>query len=80
MDGCSPSHLSGDDPVRGRRHLHEYRNTLRARDDLREAEPLWALSVLEWRAGDSDRAAEYAHELLSLAAQSGSEHSEPTWI
>jgi DNA-binding CsgD family transcriptional regulator len=69
---------SGEDFERGRRHLHEYREALRARgDDVREVEPLWGLSVLEWRAGNWDLAARRARDLLSLAAQTGAEGEEP---
>ncbi len=70
---------SGEDFERGRRHLHEYREALRARgDEVREVEPLWGLSVLEWRAGNWDRAAGQARDLLALAAQLGAE-GEPVW-
>jgi DNA-binding CsgD family transcriptional regulator len=70
---------SGEDFERGRRHLHEYREALRARgDDVMEVEPLWGLSVLEWRAGNWDLAARHTRELLALAAQIGAE-GEPVW-
>jgi DNA-binding CsgD family transcriptional regulator len=71
---------SGEEPERGRRHLHEYRETMRARrDDVREAEPLWGLSVLEWRAGNWDLAARHAQDLLALASQVGVEGEDPVW-
>jgi tetratricopeptide (TPR) repeat protein len=62
---------------RGRRHLHEYRAALQARDDLREVEALWGLSVVEWRAGNWELAARYAEDLLALAAQTGAEAGQP---
>ena len=34
--------------------LEELRDTLNARDDLREADALWLLSLVEWRAGNWD--------------------------
>ena len=71
---------SGEDLERGRRHLHEYREAMRARgDEVTEVEPLWGLSVLEWRAGNWDLAARFARDLLALAAQTGAEGEEPVW-
>jgi DNA-binding CsgD family transcriptional regulator len=71
---------SGEDPERGRRHLHEYREAMRVRgDEVREVEPLWGLSVLEWRAGNWDLAARRARDLLALAAQVGAEGEDPVW-
>lgn len=68
------------DVERGRRHLHEYREAMRARgDDVGEVEPLWGLSVLEWRAGNWDLAARYAQDLLALAAQIGREGESSVW-
>lgn len=71
---------SGEDFERGRRHEHKEREAIRARgDEVREVEPLWGLSVLEWRAGNWDLAARYARDLLALAAQTGPEGEEPVW-
>src|SRR5439155_1699025 len=71
---------SGEDLERGRRHLHEYREAMRARGhEVTEVEPLWGLSVLEWRAGNWDLAARQARDLLALAAQTGAEGEEPVW-
>lgn len=71
---------SGEDFERGRRHLHAYREALRARgDEVKEAEPLWGFSVLEWRAGNWDLAACRARDLLALAAQTGAEGEAPVW-
>ncbi len=71
---------SGEDLERGRRHLDAYREAMRARgDEVTEVEPLWGLSVLEWRAGNWDLAARFARDLLTLAAQTGAEGEQPVW-
>ena len=51
--------------------LEELRDTLNARDDLREADALWLLSLVEWRAGNWDAAAQWATGTLALRAQFG---------
>ena len=51
--------------------LEELRITLNARDDLREADALWLLSLVEWRAGNWDAAAQWASGTLTLRAQFG---------
>lgn len=56
---------------RGRRHLEAWREALHARDDPAEAEALWYLSLLEWRAGRWELGARYAAESLALRAQFG---------
>jgi DNA-binding CsgD family transcriptional regulator len=56
---------------RARVLLEELREALNARDDLEEAQALWLLSILEWRAGNWDRAAGHAADSLELRAQFG---------
>jgi DNA-binding CsgD family transcriptional regulator len=62
---------------RARVLLEELREVLRARDDLEEAQALWLLSILEWRAGNWDRAAGHAADSLALRAQFGREGLQP---
>jgi DNA-binding CsgD family transcriptional regulator len=50
---------------------------LSARDDLREADALWLLSILEWRAGNWDVAAQRAAGALALRAQFGRAGLQP---
>lgn len=56
---------------RGRQHLKAWREALSARDDPAEAEALWYLSLLEWRAGDWELGAHYAADSLALREQFG---------
>ena len=56
-----------------RRPLEESREILSAREDFEECQTLWLLSVLEWRAGNWDRAARHAADSLALRAQFGRE-------
>jgi DNA-binding CsgD family transcriptional regulator len=51
--------------------------TLNARDDLREADALWLLSILEWRAGNWDLAASRAADTLALREQFGRAGLQP---
>jgi DNA-binding CsgD family transcriptional regulator len=54
-----------------RRLLEGSREPLNARDDPEEAEVLWLLSILEWRAGNWDVAARHAAGSLALREQFG---------
>jgi DNA-binding CsgD family transcriptional regulator len=58
-----------------RRVLDEARRALNARGDAREEDALWYLTVLEWRAGNWDRAAEHAAASAVLGEQFG--HTAP---
>ncbi len=60
---------------RARRLLEERREALHARDDPEE--PLWLLSILEWRAGNWELGARYAADSLALRAQFGYEGEQP---
>ncbi len=51
--------------------LVESRQALGARDDPEEAQTLWLLSILEWRAGNWDLAARHAADSLALREQFG---------
>jgi tetratricopeptide (TPR) repeat protein len=51
--------------------LEESRETLNARDDPEEAQALWLLSILEWRAGNWDLAARHAADSLALREHFG---------
>jgi DNA-binding CsgD family transcriptional regulator len=62
---------------RARVILEESREALNARGDLREADALWLLSLIEWRAGNWDRAAGRAAETLTLRAQFGRAGLQP---
>jgi DNA-binding CsgD family transcriptional regulator len=62
---------------RARRLLGDRRQALNARDDPEEADALWMLSVLEWRAGNWELAARHAADLLALRAQFGREGAQP---
>jgi DNA-binding CsgD family transcriptional regulator len=63
---------------RARRLLEGWREGLSTRDDPEEANVLWLLSVLEWRAGNWEQAARQAADLLALRAQFGRER-EGRW-
>ena len=56
---------------RARVLVEESREALSARDDPEEAEALWLLSILEWRAGNWDLAARHAADSLALREQFG---------
>ena len=56
---------------RARMILEESREALNARDDPEEAQTLWLLSILEWRAGNWDLAARHAADSLALREQFG---------
>ena len=62
---------------RARPLLEGWREALRDREDRREAEALWYLSVLEWRAGNWELAARHAADSLALEAQFGIEGVRP---
>lgn len=68
---------SGEDLERARRHLHEYRDRVRVRDDPEEGNPLWWLTLVELRAGNWGLAARYAAELFALTAQTEDVGSRP---
>jgi DNA-binding CsgD family transcriptional regulator len=56
---------------RARALLEAAQEALHARDDLAEDDALWLLSILEWRAGNWDRAAGHAADSLALREQFG---------
>ena len=58
---------------RARRLTVELREALRAREDPEEANALWLLSVLEWRAGNWALAVRHAADLHAVRALSGHE-------
>src|SRR5687768_13416173 len=60
-----------------RRLLDDWRAAPGARDDPRQAEALWSLSVLEWRAGNWELAARHAADVLAVRAQFGIEGGQP---
>ena len=62
---------SGDvDPARSL--LHEFRAAVRARGDLlAEADAMWYLGFVEWRAGNWEHAERYATDSLELTTQLG---------
>ena len=62
---------------RARRLLGELREALNAREDPEEAQALWLLSLLEWRAGNWELAARHAADVLALRAQFGREGKQP---
>jgi DNA-binding CsgD family transcriptional regulator len=62
---------------RARRLLEDRRAALNAREDPQEAQTLWMLSILEWRAGNWELAARHAAESLALRAQFGREGAQP---
>jgi DNA-binding CsgD family transcriptional regulator len=68
---------SGDDFERARGHLLAYRRSISERQGLEERFVLLWLSLVEWRAGRWDLAAQYAAEMLVLAAQAGYEAEQP---
>ena len=62
---------------RARRLLEDRREALNARQDPKEEDALWNLSILEWRAGNWELAARHAADLLELRAQFGREGAQP---
>jgi DNA-binding CsgD family transcriptional regulator len=62
---------------RARHILEESRAALHERDDLREADAHWLLSILEWRAGNWDEAALRAADTLAIRAQFGRAGLQP---
>ncbi len=58
---------------RARGLLEDRLATLNARNDPDEANALWLLSVLEWRAGNWELATRYANEAPAVGAQFGRE-------
>jgi DNA-binding CsgD family transcriptional regulator len=62
---------------RARHILEESRTALHERDDLREADAHWLLSILEWRAGNWDTAALRAADTLMIREQFGRAGLQP---
>ena len=62
---------------RARPLLEDRREALNARDDPDEADALWLLSILEWRAGNWELGARHAADSLALRAQFGREGAQP---
>ena len=62
---------------RARGILEESCAALNERDDLREADAQWLLSILEWRAGNWDAAARRAADTLTIRAQFGRAGLQP---
>ncbi len=56
---------------RARILLEESREALNARDDPEQAQALWLLSILEWRAGNWELAARHAADSLTLREHFG---------
>src|SRR5207302_10664216 len=61
---------------RARGPLEEWREALRVEENPDEADALWLLSLLEWRAGNWELAARHAADLLELRAQFGREGAQ----
>ncbi len=59
--------------------FEERRHALGARGRAEEADALWYLSLVEWRAGNWDRAGRYAAESVALAEQFGRESGLTAW-
>lgn len=57
--------------------LLELREALHSRGDPEEASALWLLTVLEWRAGNWELAAQYAAEAAEVRDQSGRDRGGP---
>jgi len=62
---------------RARPLLEEWRIALNLREDPEEADALWYLSLLEWRAGNWELGARHAADSLALRAQFGREGAQP---
>ena len=62
---------------RARTLIEEWRVAMGSRDRPEEADALWLLSILEWRAGNWDIGARHASDLLALRAQFGREGAQP---
>jgi DNA-binding CsgD family transcriptional regulator len=58
---------------RARRLLDEWRQALNLREDPEEANALWLLSLLEWRAGNWELGAGHAADSVTLRSQFGHE-------
>ena len=68
---------SGEDLERVRVELLAFRDAMRGSGSIDEISPLSSLSLLEWRAGNWERAAGYAADLLALDAQQGLGWEDP---
>jgi DNA-binding CsgD family transcriptional regulator len=60
-----------------RRLLEARHEALHARNDPNEGNALWLLSILEWRAGNWEKGASHAADLLALRAQFGHQGEQP---
>jgi DNA-binding CsgD family transcriptional regulator len=64
---------------RARRPLEKWREALHAEENPEEEGALWLLSLLEWRAGKWELAAQHAADLLALRTQFGREGNQSVW-
>ena len=62
---------------RARILIEDWRIAMGSRDPPEEADALWLLSILEWRAGNWDKAARHAADTLAVRAQFGREGAQP---